>query len=72
MALSFYDELTAFMKHHLEQDPAWHAMTTGQFARPLEPQDVLDTVSRMIGVHTQALLLVAEEIDKLRAPTNSG
>jgi hypothetical protein len=72
VALSFYDQMQAFIEHNLEQDSVWHAWTTGQLQEPLTTQDVLDTATRMIGVHNEAFLLVAEEIDKLRAASNNG
>lgn len=66
MPLSFHDEMEAFLKHNLEQDDAWQRLTSGQ-SHTLTQQDIIDTATRMIGVHNQAFLRVAEEIDGLRA-----
>jgi hypothetical protein len=68
MPLSFEDELTAFMRHNFEQiDVVQQALVQGKHGGSLE--DAFLAVSTMIGVHNQALILVAQEIDKLRAAT---
>jgi hypothetical protein len=71
MALSFQDELQGFLRHKLEQDPPFHrAMTEGRWEVPVE--EGLRTVVRMFGAYNEAFLLVAQEIDKLRAAVDSG
>ena len=39
MALSFEDEMVAFLRHNLEQIPGWQKLTSGQ-AHLLTPEDI--------------------------------
>ena len=65
MPLSFEDELQAFMRHHYEQRPEVQEVFV-QGRKAIDPMEGYLSVSRMIGVHNEALILVAQEIDKLR------
>jgi hypothetical protein len=68
MSLSFEDELRAFLRHHYEQMPeVQEVLVLGRKA--IDPMEGYISLSRMIGVHNEAPILVAQEIDKLRAAT---
>jgi hypothetical protein len=71
MALSFEDELRSFLEHKYEQMPEiQEVLVRGRTAA--YPDASLSALSKMVGTHNEALLLVAMEIDKLRASIAEG
>jgi hypothetical protein len=73
MALSFEDEIRAFIKHTAEQNPHLHALQSGQKTRvDLGVQDALEMLGNLGAMHTAIAIKIAQEIDKLRAAINGG
>lgn len=71
MALSFRQELETYIKHNLEQEPMVHeAMTKGQ--RKTDVQEALDYVGACLRIYQDTILMIADEIDELRASSNRG
>lgn len=71
MVLSFRDEIEVFLIHGIEQDPLMHAATTGGKVVATD-REVVNMLVGLGAVHRQALLKIADEIDKLRAATDNG
>ena len=73
MALSFEKEVRAYLHHRAEQDPTLHALQRGDLSVDvLDLQRVLEMLARIDATQTHLLIQIAQEIDKLRAATNSG
>ncbi len=71
MALSFRDELQAFITQRLEQQPAVQAaLVTGQ--RSISTQEALDYIGVCLRLYQDAILKIADEVDKLRAASGGG
>ncbi|MHB8470785.1 MAG: hypothetical protein ACYDCH_13685 [Gaiellaceae bacterium] len=66
MALSFEDKIKAFIRHRLEQQPSVQAATT-QGERFISTQEALDYMGASMRTYQDAILLIAREIDELRA-----
>lgn len=71
MPLSFEDEMQAFLTHRYEQMPEIQEILV-QGRASVDSLEGLNVASQMIGVHNEALILVAMEIDKLRASIAEG
>jgi hypothetical protein len=65
MPLSFAEEMRAFLQHHYEQMPQIQEILV-QGRKEASPWEAVAAATKMIGVHNEAFLLVAQEIDKLR------
>jgi hypothetical protein len=65
MAVSFENELRAFVQHLAEQNPAVHEALTGGSVN-LGPQEAFRTLIAFHTIQTAALYRVAAEIDTLR------
>lgn len=70
MALSFHDELYAFLVHGIEQDPLMHAVTTGATVEASD-HEMVGLLTRLAARDRAAMLKIAAEIDDLRAATDT-
>jgi hypothetical protein len=68
--LSFEDEVRAYLKHRGEQDPTLHALEQGEMTTT--DIDVEISLQLLARVHSALIIRTAQEIDKLRAATDSG
>jgi hypothetical protein len=64
VARSIEKEIDAFMKARIEQDPGFHALAAGGF-KDLTPDAMNRLVWHTVGVHREAILRLASEIDNL-------
>jgi len=66
MALSFEDEVRAFLKHGAEQDPTLNAMLRGEMTLAnLDWTAAARLLARICADQTKMLIRAAQEIDKL-------
>ncbi len=64
MPRSFRNELDAFMRSQTEQIPEWHEAMSDERAT-VPDQTALVVLNEVQGIHRQAILLIADEIDRL-------
>jgi hypothetical protein len=73
MPLSFLEEVRALLTHSAEQNPYLHKLVTGEMKMAdMGEAEAIQMLVRTDAVQTKLILKIAEEIDKLRAATNSG
>jgi len=66
MPTSFEKELKSFMAARMEQNTTVHRLSSGEFPKP-GSGEFEEFVGFMSGLHSEAIFMIAQEIDKLRA-----